>query len=142
MVLLMIRVSPTRAGAPASGARRASKASGEFRVDGGPKPAGAPAAASAAAPVETLSALIALQSDGERAGRRAKTIVAAQRALDLLDCLRRDLLEGVVSIEDLDSLAEFASLRSASPEVDGTLLALYEEIALRARVELAKRGRL
>lgn len=139
MVPAMIRVSRTGASAPAA-TRRVSKASGEFRVEGGAKAAGTNAAGPAA-PVETLSALIALQSGGEGAGRRAKTIAAAQRALDILDCLHRDLLEGVVSTKDLDRLAEIASANVIAPEVDERLVALYDEIALRARVELAKRGR-
>lgn len=140
MVPAMIRVSRTGAGAPAA-ARRVSKASGDFRVDGGAKAAGSANAAGPAAPAETLSALIALQSGGEGAGRRARTIAAAQRALDILDCLHRDLLEGVVSTGDLDRLAEIASANVTAPEVDERLAALYDEIALRARVELAKRGR-
>lgn len=137
----MIRVSPTGASAPAAGGRRVSKAAGDFRVEGGPRPAGAASGTVPAAPVETLSALIALQSGGEGAGRRAKTIAAAQRALDLLDCLRRDLLDGAVSTGDLDRLAEIARENVVASEVDAGLSALYEEIALRARVELAKRGR-
>lgn len=136
----MIRVSGTGSSAPASSTRRTAKASGDFRVDG-PKPAGAASAAGPAAPVETLSALIAIQSGGERAGRRAKTLAAAQRALDLLDCLRQGLLEGAVAIEDLDRLADLANAKLIAPEVDEGLAAVYEEIALRARVELAKRGR-
>lgn len=137
----MIRVSGTGASAPTTGARRTTKASGDFHVDGGPKPAGSSGAPGPAAPVETLGALIALQSGGEHTGGRAKTLVAAQRALDLLDCLRRDLLEGGVSVEDLDRLAEIASANVSAPDIDGRLAALYEEINLRARVELAKRGR-
>jgi hypothetical protein len=138
----MIRVSPTGANAPSAPARKTAKASGAFRVEGGARPAGAATQAQAAAPVETLTALIALQSGESGAGQgRARTLAAAQRTLDLLDRMRLGLLDGAVSNEDLDALSHSASLSASATEVDGTLAALYEEIVLRARVELAKRGR-
>lgn len=137
----MIRVSGAGAGAPAAGPRKAGKAAGGFRVDGGPKAAGATTSAVPAAPTETLSALIALQSGAsDDRPSRAKVLVAAQRILDLLDRLRMGLLDGAVSIDDLNALAT-AAARPSAVESDAGLAALCDDIALRARVELAKRGR-
>jgi hypothetical protein len=100
--------------------------------------ADAGAAPQAAAP-ELLGALIALQSDSERAGARKRAVVAAQRTLDLLDRLRIGLLEGAAAGADLDRLAVLAAARAAA---DGPgLQSILDEISLRARVELAKRGR-
>ncbi len=137
----MIRVSGAGAGAPAAGPRRTGKASGGFRI-GGAKAAGATASAASVAPTETLSALIALQSDAsDDRPSRAKSLVAAQRVLDLLDRLRMGLLDGGVSIDDLNALASAAASRPKEIVNDVALAALYDDIALRARVELAKRGR-
>lgn len=86
---------------------------------------------------EMLSALIALQGDGRG---RAKTIVAAQRTLDLLDGLRMRLLDGEADAQDLAALEAAAQLR-AHADSPSELLDIYDQIALRARVELAKRGR-
>lgn len=134
----MIRVSGIGAGA--SSPRRAAKAGGDFRIEEASS-AGARVSAPAAAPAETLGALIALQSDaagGEQ--NRARAFAAAQRVLDLLDRLRMGLLDGEIGAEDLNALCLAASARLA-PAGDAALGALYDEIALRARVELAKRGR-
>lgn len=138
----MIRVSGAGAGAPGAGPRKTTKASGGFRVDGGSKAAGATTSAAPAAPMETLSALIALQSEAsdDRASR-AKVFVAAQRVLDLLDRLRMGLLDGDISIDDLNALAMAAASRPPAAASDAGLDVLYDDIALRARVELAKRGR-
>jgi hypothetical protein len=93
------------------------------------------AAGEAAAPA-ALGALIALQSDG-RGGARSRAM--AERALMLLDRLKDGLIEGRVAVADLEALADAASAKPDDP--DERIAAIYEEIALRARVELAKLGR-
>jgi hypothetical protein len=132
-----MKVSGTSGPGAPSGARRASRAGGDFRIDGGAK-ASASSAPSALAPAHTLSALIALQSGG---GGRAKALAAARRALELLDRLRMGLLEGAPSSEDLEALERAASQARADESSDPGLAAACAEIELRARVELAKRGR-
>lgn len=95
--------------------------------------------ASSTAPVGTLSALISLQGDG---GSRAKTIAAAQRALQLLDQIQDGLLAGRVRIRDLEALSHAADAKAAHLNRDDEALAsIYNDISLRARVELAKLGR-
>ena len=102
----------------------------------------APASSSsAAAPAQetasasALGALIALQSGGERNRNRAR----AERMLMLMERLRDGLLSGRMAAADLEALGDAASAKLDDP--DPRLAALYEEIALRARVELAKIGR-
>lgn len=122
-------------GTRGAGASRSS--GGAFRVDETAQASGAAAGAAAetAAP-SALGALIALQSEG-RSG--AKNRAMAERALMLLDRLRDGLLDGRIAVADLTALANAANAKLTDP--DETLAALYGEIALRARVELAKLGR-
>lgn len=136
----MIRVTGTGTSAPASGPRRTAPSSGAFRVEGGPKGVGAPSSATPAAPVETLGALIALQSDAPGGGK-ARVLAAAKRTLDLLERLRLAVIEGAIPEGDLALLADAASASAGEPGLDPGLAALHEDVALRARVELAKLGR-
>lgn len=134
----MIKITGPADAQPARPAKRAAKTAAPFKTS--TSTAGtAPDASStsAAAPAAMMSALIALQSEG---GGRAKSFAAAQRMLDLLDRLRVRLLEGEASNEDLEALSAAAAVR-AHAGADPRLLQIYDEIALRARVELAKRGR-
>ncbi|GEM_PF-5794419 len=132
----MIKVHGSSESPPASRVRKKSGASAPF------KPGAAQQGKSAAptgetAPAAMMSALIALQSDS---GGAAKTLAAAQRTLDMLDRLQMRLLDGRASPADLDALSAAASAR-AHAGADQALLDIYDEIALRARVELAKLGR-
>lgn len=99
------------------------------------------ARAAASAPVEMLSALIDLQSDQ---ASRGKIIAAGRRALSMLDRIQSGLLDGRVHIKDLEALAESTAHATGSlssgPD-DQALVSLYNDISLRARVELAKLGR-
>lgn len=137
----MIRISGVGPGAAPAGQRKTSRVGGAFRV--GPNAApGASAETAPAAPIETLGALIAIQSDARGSGgARAKAVAAAALTLDLLDRLHLGVVEGAVSPDDLEALARAASARAEGVSGDGGLAGLHEEIALRARVELAKLGR-
>lgn len=110
-------------------------AGGEFRVSdrGGAPGAGASAPAASTA---ALGALIALQSE---TGGRRRNFAAAERTLMLLERLRDGLLSGRIPVSDLEGLANAASAKLDDP--DPEIAALYADIALRARVELAKLGR-
>ena len=87
-------------------------------------------------PAPMLGALLALQGDGDGS---AKTYAAAQRTLEILEEIQRRLLDGVVATGDLEALRAAARAR-ARADADPGLLELYDQIALRARVELAKLG--
>ncbi|MEQ8935493.1 MAG: flagellar assembly protein FliX [Amphiplicatus sp.] len=137
----MIRVSGVGTAAASTGPRKTSRAGAGFRVESG-LAAGASVETSPAAPVETLGALIAIQSDAAGSGRaRAKAVAAAALTLDLLDRLHLGFIDGTISPDDLEALARAASVRAEGVSSDARLADLHEEIALRARVELAKLGR-
>ena len=89
------------------------------------------------APTAVMSALMSLQGEG---GANAKTLVAAQRTLDALEELRLRVLDGNAEGGDIEALATAARAR-AHAAADPALQNIYDEIALRARVELAKLGR-
>lgn len=137
----MIKVTgPTRTGATQKTSK--AKSAGAAFASSGAGPSAASSGASGAAPAATLSALIALQSEtgADERGARGKTIIAAQHVLEQLEGLQRALLDGAAQQETIDALEAAARLRGhagAAPE----LLQIYDEISLRARVELAKLGR-
>jgi hypothetical protein len=132
--------SVNKSNAPAP-AKKAKAASGAFAPSNASAPASA-AKTEAAAPTATLSALIALQSDAYDRGRGAggKTIAAAQQVLGELERLQHALLDGRADKGAVEALEAAAALR-AHAGADARLLEIYDEISLRARVELAKLGR-
>jgi len=134
----MMKIRGAGEAPPPARTRKSTKSTAAFSAQMTGAGNSAPASnAGAVSSPSTLSALIALQT---RNGGHKKTYAAAQRMLDLLDDLRLRLLGGGASEDDMVMLADAAGLRAhagAAPE----LLALYDEITLRARVELAKMGR-
>lgn len=137
----MIKISgPGRPAAPERSRASGRAGAGHFRVAASTS-AGAAGAVADAAPTEVLSALIEIQSASGREGARKRSIAAAQRALSLLDRLRLALLEGKADEADLNALALAASIRGDVVADDPGLESALDEIALRARIELAKRGR-
>ena len=126
----------------ATGARRASGSSGAskgFHVASAPEASAAHSAA-ATASVDMLGALINLQS--QSSGRRAM-IEAGEETIALLEEMQRDLLDGAVSVENLEAIVDASSSFDRAPAdgSDARLAAIYNDIVLRARVELAKLGR-
>jgi len=134
----MIRVQGPAKTPQSAPAKKAERTGGSFTAD-----ASANAQARAApnvdqaAPTAMMGALLSLQSDG---GGNAKTLVAAQRTLDLLDALHLRLLDGEAGATDIEALSAASHMR-AHAAADPALQNIYDEIALRARVELAKLGR-
>lgn len=63
----------------------------------------------------------------------------AERALLLLERIRDGLIEGRIGRSDLVALADAANAKLDYP--DERIAAIYAEIALRAKVELAKLAR-
>lgn len=134
----MIRISGPTETRPSAPAKKTGKASSAFRAEGAQSASSkASPRVEETAPAAMMSALLELQSEGSGG---AKTYAAAQRTLDLLDRLRLRMLEGESLAGDLEALATAASVR-AHAGAEPKLLAIYDEIALRARVELAKLGR-
>ncbi|MGE0182624.1 MAG: flagellar assembly protein FliX [Parvularculaceae bacterium] len=139
----MIKVTGTGGPASARGARGAgpsrASSSGGFKVDdaGAPSALVSSAGVAEAASASALGALIALQGDDRRKGARHHAM--AERMLMLLERVRDGLVEGQIGVADLEALGNAASAKLDDP--DERLAAIYAEIALRARVELAKLGR-
>lgn len=127
-------------GAP-SAAAKTKPSTGAFSATHAAPSEGA-AHADALPAASTLGALIALQGEdhaGAKSGNR-KTYAAAQQVLLDLERLQHALLDGANGAHAVESLEKAATLR-AHAGADAKLIGLYDEIALRARVELAKLGR-
>ena len=141
-----MRITGTRKAGNVQGLKKSKSTAadgGDFRITGSGENASDVGQVAAAAPTETLSALITLQS---RTASRDQLVAAGHHALTMLDGLQKGLLEGRVQIRDLEMLAENAAEGSARFGGGGQsgnqdLSDLFDEIALRARVELAKLGR-
>lgn len=91
------------------------------------------------APVSNMSGILALQEVGD-ATEDEKRRAMYQRAEDILDKLgeiQRDILSGGISKDRLQNLAHMLRARRETVE-DPKLLALMDEIELRAEVEIAK----
>jgi hypothetical protein len=135
----MIRPTGIGAAPAATTARGARSAKAAFRLD----PASpAPGAAVVAPPpcADVLGALIDLQGGAARERERRGKIAAAQWTLSLLDRLRLSLLDGAASDAELDALAG-ATAAMLACDIEPSLQAVLVDLDLRARVELAKRGR-
>ncbi|MEM8772896.1 MAG: flagellar assembly protein FliX [Pseudomonadota bacterium] len=125
----------TTGGAAASG--KAKKSGADFTLDAASPNAGA-SGLDTVARTDVLGALIALQSEGRDQTAEAKTFAAAQHLLEQLETLQQSVLDGAPDEDELAALAGAAQARAhagATPALQN----LYDEIALRARVELAKR---
>ena len=122
--------------APPTGERRTT--SGTFTL-GSEEPARAATAAAAPRRLGGIDALIALQGLEDLPERRRRGFKRGRRALDALDALKLALLAGTADPAALASLKVAAGAlgeSSGDPGLDSVLA----EIALRAEVELAKRG--
>ncbi len=134
-----MRIDPRfAAGAMTSAARPREGSSQRFSVDekGSPKPA----STGSAAPLATLGAILQLQAEEDPAQRRRRSARRGQDLLDGLDRLKAALLVGSVPVADLGRIAR--SLADAGPSGDPQLDDLIGQIELRAKVELAKLGRI
>jgi hypothetical protein len=123
-----------------SGARPARGAGGDgFRIITPEAAGGASQASSVSATrgVMGVEALLALQDVGGPLERKRRAVRRAGRILDVLDEIKISLLEGELSMGELDRLR-----RAVRDERDGTedpaLEAVLDEIELRAAVEVAK----
>lgn len=84
----------------------------------------------------SLPMLVALSGLGPAEEHRRAAIVRARQGLDMLARLHRELLSGRASRKTLAQLAQW--LRDQPSDHDPDIGAILTDIALRARVELAK----
>ena len=94
--------------------------------------------ATTVAPATSLDALLALQSVEDPLLKKKKLVRRGTQLLDTLEEIKTDVLTGRVSESRLNQL--MAVLGQAREKADPRLDALLDDIELRARVELAKRG--
>ena len=100
---------------------------------------GKASAATSAAPLATVDALLALQGEGDPGERKRRSVRRGNDLLDALDRLKAALLSGRVSTADLQAIAARLAERrelSGDPRLDE----LLSHIELRAQVEMAKLG--
>jgi hypothetical protein len=134
---LQMRVQATaKSGVAATGASRRTSAGG-FTVgnDNAPSPASATTAASA---LNSIDALLALQGVEDAVERRRRFAKRGVKALDMLDALKLEILEGrmdVATLSRLESMLGELTERSGESRLDDTL----DAIGVRVAVELAKR---
>ncbi|HEX8164550.1 MAG TPA: flagellar assembly protein FliX [Beijerinckiaceae bacterium] len=95
--------------------------------------------ATAAAPLATVDALLAVQGEGDPAERRRRSVRRGHDLLDALDRLKCALLSNRVPTADLQQVAQTLAERRDVTD-DPRLDDLLSHIELRAKVELAKLG--
>nr|WP_218943107.1 flagellar assembly protein FliX [Sphingomonas sp. R-74633] len=84
----------------------------------------------------SVAMLVTLAAADPAIERRRKQSIDAQRGIDQLDSLHRELVAGVVSPARLEAIVEWSESFEASD--DPTLAAILADIDVRVRVELAK----
>lgn len=135
-----MRIDPRLAAAQPAAAPTKSQDSGRPRFSLGAQTAGGLVGAGSSAPLATLDAILALQSEEDPASRRRRFARRGQDILDGLDRLKAGLLGGQIGAADLARVAR--DLRAGQdPSGDPRLDTVLAEIELRAKVELAKLGR-
>lgn len=97
----------------------------------------ASAAISGVAPVAAVDALLGLQEVPDATSGRQRSIAQASQMLDQLEEIRRGLLLGSIPATKLAALATALDEKREDFE-DPELVGILDDIALRARVELAK----
>lgn len=108
-----------------------------FEIGQGPQAQAARPTATIAA-ATSIGALLALQAVEDPLLRRKKLVRRGNQLIDTLEGLRGDLLAGQMAEGRLNQL--MAVLSQAREQSEPGLDALLDDIELRARVELAKRG--
>ncbi|MGH6947409.1 MAG: flagellar assembly protein FliX [Kiloniellales bacterium] len=98
------------------------------------------AAVTGAGRVTGIEALLTIQEVPDAGQGRARARRRGEDLLDRLDELRLALLSGGLSLEVIERLAALVASRRAQVDDPG-LIAILDEIELRAAVELAKLGR-
>ena len=127
-----------RTGAVGSrGTKGRSDGSSTFQIsDGGTTPRAA--GTGAAAPSTGIEALLALQAAPDATEEKRRQLRRGRSLLDTLEALKADLLAGNVGDGHLNQL--LALIGQARRRTEPGLDSLLDDIELRARVELAKRG--
>jgi hypothetical protein len=124
-------------GVTSAGSGRRAAGAGGFSLDSTAAPKSA-TATGAALGIQSLDALMALQGVEDATERRRRFAKRGSSALDLLDALKVEILEGLVGLETLqrlDVMLKGLTERSGEPGLDDVL----DAIGVRVAVEIAKR---
>jgi hypothetical protein len=136
---MVMKVEAPRGPTSAADARRAAKPAGSGEVFASMlgEEEVKTSATNLAAPATAVEGLLALQEVGDERQTRRRAKNRASAMLDELDKLRHALLDGTITIAQLNRLvAVIASERVST--ADPQLNELLDDIDLRAQVELAK----
>ncbi|WP_448661368.1 flagellar assembly protein FliX [Sphingomonas sp. CJ20] len=95
-----------------------------------------PVSGPGAPPMPTVEMLVALAVGDPGVERRRKQAAAAERGIDALDRLHKELVAGTPSVERLREVAEWS--QSLETPDNPVLASILKDIDLRVRVELAK----
>jgi len=134
-----LRIDTVRTGAIGSRGAAARSGSGvAFHVSEGETETQRAGAAAPTAATHDIGSILALQAVEDPLVRKKKLVRRGVQLLDTLEEIKTDLLVGRVSEGRLHQL--MALMTQARDRSDPRLDALLDDIELRARVELAKRG--
>jgi hypothetical protein len=134
-----LRIDTVRTGA--IGSRGAATRSGSgvaFHVNEGEEQTQRAGSAAPTAATHDIGSILALQAVEDPTVRKKKLVRRGVQLLDTLEDIKADLLVGQVSEGRINQL--MALITQARDRSDPRLDALLDDIELRARVELAKRG--
>ena len=135
-----VRIDTIRTGAIGSrGAAGRSSSGVAFNIRDDEAQVQRAGAATQAAPAQDIGSLLALQAVEDPLLKKKKLVRRGGQLLDTLEEIKADLLIGRVSEGRLNQL--MALISQARERSEPGLDALLDDIELRARVELAKRGR-
>jgi hypothetical protein len=133
-----MRIQPASpSGVASAGSTRRAAGTGAFTLDEGDAAKSAKAAG-AALGIHSVDALLALQGVEDPTERRRRLVKRGSSALDLLDALKVEILEGRVGIETLRRLEVMLQGMSERSGEDG-LDTVIDAIGVRVAVEIAKR---
>jgi hypothetical protein len=140
LILTMKITGPNSTSSVSSSKRKASARSGGqgFSVETADQ-AGAAVSTTAASSIQSVDAILALQSVGDFKEARQRATSRAVSLLDVLDELKIALLEGGVSKGKLVALMNLLQTQRDDTN-DAALEAVLNEVETRAAVELAKFG--
>ncbi len=135
-----MRVEGPKTSTGAGKTRKNSSAASGFSVpsQGSDATSASSTVPSRVAGVQSLDAILALQSVDNPEDRERRAVRHGHDLLDQLEALRADLLAGHVSPQRVGSLLSLVRAKQGAD--DPKLVVLIDDIALRARVELAKLG--
>ena len=133
-----MRINPAaqNSAAAVSSGRQVGSGNG-FSLDGSAQ-AKSPSAAGAALGIQSVDALLALQGVEDATERRRRFARRGSSALDLLDALKVEILEGRVGLDTLRRL-EVTLQMLAERSGEGGLDNVLDAIGVRVAVEIAKR---